>query len=144
MAARKQYTAIVAGGAFALAALILASPSAGGSAQDNIARIRAGDRLHIRASSLPGNPINGVYKVEPSGKVPLGGPYGRFQITGLTPEDAEAKIRSHLAATLKDPQVSLTWYDPVAHGNKELLERVTKLEMQVEALQATLAKRKSP
>lgn len=144
MAAGKQSTAIVIGGAFALAALFFASPGAGGFGQDNIARIRAGDRLHIRASSLPDNPINGVFKVEPSGKVPLGGPYGRVQVAGLTPEEAEAKIRSHLAATIKDPQVSLTWYDPVAHGDRELLERVARLEKQVESLQAALAKRKSP
>src|SRR5437868_5941532 len=60
MAARKQQTAIVTSGAFALAALFIVSPGSGSYAQDNIARIRAGDRLHIRVSpALPGDPING-------------------------------------------------------------------------------------
>jgi hypothetical protein len=115
-----------------------------GFAGDKTARIRAGDRLHIRASSLPDHPINGVYKVEPSGKVPLGGPYGRVQIKGMTLEEAEAKVRNQVASMIKDPQVSLTWYDPIAHGNPELLERVTKLEKQVEVIRAALAKHGSP
>ncbi len=153
---------IVAGAAIAWAALFLASAGADDSAPDNIARIRAGDRLFLQVNTtLPGNPINGVYRVEPSGKVPLGPGYGRVQVSGLTPEQAEVKVREHLATIIKDPQVSLTWYDPVAHGSRrqgqapadrqpagaeahrpqagdghvrDLLDRVSKLEREMEKL----------
>jgi hypothetical protein len=89
-------------------------------AKDSTGRIQIGDRLYIRVlNTLVGNPINGGYRVEPSGKVPLGPSYGRVQVNGLTPEEAEVKIRDHLAAMLRDPQVSLTWYDPVVHGTRQ-------------------------
>jgi RNA polymerase sigma factor (sigma-70 family) len=87
-------------------------------------RIQVGDRLYIRAlNTLPGNPINGGFRVEPSGKVPLGPFYGRVQVSGLTPEEAEAKIKDHLAHLIGDPEVSLTWYDPVVHGTRQAPEK---------------------
>jgi len=92
------------------------------STVDSIGRIKVGDRLYIRVpDALPNNPIQGGYRVEPSGKVPLGPSYGRVAVSGLTPEEAEAKIRDHLARLLRDrdPQVSVTWYDPVVHGTRQ-------------------------
>jgi RNA polymerase sigma factor (sigma-70 family) len=92
-------------------------PGAPKGAQDTTIRIAGGARLYIQASNtLPDNPIKGVYQVEPSGKVALGPAYGRVQVTGLTPEEAEVKIRDHLSAVIREPQVLVTWYDPVAHG----------------------------
>jgi protein involved in polysaccharide export with SLBB domain len=128
-----------------LAGLFLAPAGAEVCARDNIARIRAGDRLYLHViDALPGNPIKGVYQVEPSGKLPLGPVYGRVEVTGLTPEEAEKKVRDHLAAILKDPMILLTWYDPVAHGSRDLSDRVTKLEREVEELRTALTKRGSP
>jgi protein involved in polysaccharide export with SLBB domain len=127
-----------------LATLFLALASADDSAKDNIARIRAGDRLYVHATKgLPNSPIaiKGVYKVEPSGKLPLGPGYERVQVTGLTPEEAEVKVRDSLAKFINKPSVSLTWYDPVAHGTLDLLDRVTKLEREVVELQTMLTKR---
>lgn len=92
------------------------------------AHIRVGDRLYVHvADTLPNQPIKGVYKVEPSGKVPLGA-YGRVLVAGLTPEAAEARVREHLASIIKNPSVSLTWYDPIAHGEQARTDRVTKQE----------------
>jgi hypothetical protein len=119
MTIRMCHAATIACGTVALAALWLAPAGADDSAKDNIARIRAGDRLYLEVSdTLPGRPIKGVYQVEPSGKLPLGPGQGRVQVNGLTPEEAEVKVRDHLAKTIKDPAVLLTWHDPVAHETR--------------------------
>ncbi len=95
------------------------APSLGGTG-----RIKVGDRLYIRVlNALSDNPIHGGYRVEPSGKVPLGPTYGRVLVSGLTPEEAEGKIRDHLAKLLRNPQVSVTWYDPVVHGSRREAEK---------------------
>jgi RNA polymerase sigma factor (sigma-70 family) len=93
-------------------------------AADNTVRIQPGDRLYVRvADTFPGNDINGGFRVEPSGKVPLGPRYGRAQVSGLTPEEAEIRVRDHLKSLLHDPQVSLTWYDSVVHGARQAGDR---------------------
>ena len=122
---------------FLAAFLLWAGAASSNAATDNVARIRAGDLLYIQSdSTLPGNPIGGVFKVEPSGKVPLGPVYGRVEVSGLTPEEAEDRVREHLAKTIKNPHVLLTWYDPIAHGSRDLAERVQRLEKQLKNLQA--------
>jgi protein involved in polysaccharide export with SLBB domain len=133
----------VAGAAAALAIswAVLAAPGADGPAKADPSKIKAGDRLSIKASStLPDQPINGLYLVEPSGKVALGPVYGRIAIAGLTLEDAEAHVRDQLARLIKEPQVSITLYDPVIHGGGEacLSDRVSKLEKEVRELRDTV------
>jgi hypothetical protein len=132
-----------AGGVAALTVgwLVLSAPGADAPAKSG--QIKAGDRLSIQAAnSLPNQPINGIYLVEPSGKVALGPIYGRVSVAGLDPEEAEARVRDHLTKLLKDPVVSITWYDPVIHGGGEaaLSDRVAKLEREVRELRDTVDK----
>src|SRR5262249_38502403 len=101
-----------------LAALVafaaLPCASRGQGATDKEDRIQPGDRLNIHATNtLPGGPIQGVFRVEPSGKVALGPHYGRLQIKGQTLEEAEAAIHKHLQHFLREPAVSVTRYDPL-------------------------------
>ena len=56
-----------------------------------------------------------MYQVEKSGKVALGPMYGRVQVNGLTLEKAEAAARDHLKTVLRDPNASLTRYNPVTN-----------------------------
>jgi protein involved in polysaccharide export with SLBB domain len=137
----------VAGGAAALAILlvVLTSLGADGPEKSNAAQIRVGDRLFVQVvDALPKQPIKGVYPVELSGKLPLGFSYGRIQVVGLTPEAAEVRVREHLAMVLKDPVVSLTWYDPIAHGEPALRDRVTKLERELVELREAVEKLRKP
>jgi len=136
--------ALVCGSA-ALATLLfsLAAPGADEPAKRDTGRIRASDRLYLHvATEQGGEPIKGVYRVEPSGKVPLGF-YGRVQVAGLTPEDAEVKVREHLEKLENGPfrpRVSLTWYDPVVHGKPALHDRVARLEKEVGELRDAVEK----
>jgi RNA polymerase sigma factor (sigma-70 family) len=101
-------------------------------------KIRPGDDLFIHALDvLVGDPLQGVFRVEESGKVALGPYYGRVLVQGLTVEEAEAAVRDHLAKTVDNPQVSLTRYTPVAAPDLE--RRVRRLEQEVRALQAAVA-----
>jgi RNA polymerase sigma factor (sigma-70 family) len=109
--------------------------------------IRPGDRLRIQATELlPDRPIDGVFRVEPRGTVALGAGYRRVQVKGLSLEEAEAKIRTHLAGLVRAAEVSVTRYDPVpATGEEDLEKRVRQLEKEVRNLRATverLAKQK--
>src|SRR5690348_2954682 len=113
-----RFLMLVGGAAcLALLALALAAPGADEPVKGATAKIRAGDRLYIQVdNALPYRPIGGVYRVEPSGKVPLGPAYGRALVAGLTLEEAEAKVGDHLKRVIARPMLSVTWYDPVAHG----------------------------
>lgn len=77
--------------------------------------IKPGDLLFIDAfGTLRDQPIQGVYLVEPAGTVPLGPPYGRAKVQGLTLEAAEQAIRKKLREVLAKPAVSVTlagWMD---------------------------------
>lgn len=142
MTTRMVRSSIVAGGATVLAVFLvgLTTLGADGPAK-NEAQIRVGDRLFLQVGDvLPNQPIKGVYRVEYSGKLPLGYSYGRVEVAGLTPEAAETRIRDQLKAIVKNPVVSLTWYDPVAHGAPGLTERVTKLEKEVTELRGLVDK----
>jgi RNA polymerase sigma factor (sigma-70 family) len=102
--------------------------------------IEPGQRLQIQASgTLPTEPIDGFYRVEPTGTVALGPTYGRVQVNGQTLEEAEQTIRKHLTRFLRDPRVSVTSYDPLADEPLRALEwRVRQLEDDVRKLQATV------
>ncbi len=60
------------------------------------------------ANTLPDQPIDGVYRVEPLGTVPLPPAYGRVEIDGLSLVQAEAAIANHLREVLLNPEVSVT------------------------------------
>jgi protein involved in polysaccharide export with SLBB domain len=147
MTTRMHRSMIVAGGTAALAIflIVLTTPGADGPAKSDGAQIRAGDRLFLHVvDALPKQPIKGVYRVELSGKVPLGFVYGRVQVAGLTPEAAEKRVQEQLATLIKNPVVSLAWYDPVAHGEPALRERVSKLESELAELRAAVEKLRKP
>ena len=58
--------------------------------------------------TLPDEPINGPFRVEPGGMVNLGYGYGSVQIGGMTPEQAQDVIRTKLSERLREPRVSVT------------------------------------
>lgn len=69
-------------------------------------RIEPGDRIEIR--TLPDAGLDGTYRVENSGKVPLGPAYGRLTLAGVTLESAEAKLKKHLSKILNEvPRVQI-------------------------------------
>jgi hypothetical protein len=105
-------------------------------APDKADRIRPGDLLKIDvANTLPLEPINGIFRVEPSGKVALGPKYGRADVKGLTLEEAEAAIDKHLATVLREPHASVTRPVPEA-PTRELERRVGLLEKEVRDLRS--------
>lgn len=72
-------------------------------------KIAAGDIVLIRVlGAMPDAPIDDLFRVEPSGKVPLGPQYGRVAIAGLTFEEAETALTRHLAERLQNPVVQVT------------------------------------
>lgn len=105
--------------------------------------IRPGDRLRIEAApTLPGAPLHGVYRVEPSGKVPLGPAYGRVPIGGKTLEEAEKIVQGHLLTVLKEVKVQITRYDPELRPSRMMIEalerRIEKLEKEVQRLRSAV------
>jgi protein involved in polysaccharide export with SLBB domain len=99
-------------------------------------KIQAGDRLFLRVlSTVKDQPIVGIYRVEPSGKLPLGFSYGRVEVVGSTPEEAESRIKKHLSELLAlPPVVSVTRYDPIVHGEPELRTKIERLERELKEL----------
>ena len=78
--------------------------------------IRPLDVLMIRCDGTPsGWPIDGMFLVEPGGQVSLGPLYGRVDLMGQSPEQAEATVRKHLAETLARPVVQVT---PFGHATR--------------------------
>ena len=67
------------------------------------------DSLGIRVTeTIPEQPIQGIYAVEPNGKVNLGFNYGSVFVQGMTIEQATVAIETHLKKALKPPfQVSV-------------------------------------
>ena len=71
--------------------------------------IRPGDVLLVRAAgTMPQEPIDGLFAVEPGGTVPLLPMYSRAQVSGLTLETAETAIKQQLELTLARPDVAVT------------------------------------
>jgi protein involved in polysaccharide export with SLBB domain len=128
----------------ALLALLACAPWAGSQATKEAQKadlIQPGDRLHIHATStLPDLPIQGVFRVEPSGQVALGPVYGRVQIKGLTLEQAETVIGRRLGEIVRNAAVCVTRYDPLPRGHD--LERQEALERRVRRLEKELAELK--
>lgn len=107
-------------------------------------RIRAGDLLTIRAvgNLIPDRPLNGVHRVEGSGKVALPG-YGRVLIKGLTLEEAEAAIHKHMGTMIKEPP-AISVARPIP-ADPALEPRVERLEKEVRELRVLIEEmRKKP
>jgi uncharacterized protein (TIGR03067 family) len=77
--------------------------------------ILPGDSLLISAvGTIPNDPIDGIYIVEPAGTVALGPAYGRASVKGLSLVEAEGAIAKELKKILLQPEVSVTlagWVD---------------------------------
>jgi RNA polymerase sigma factor (sigma-70 family) len=102
-------------------------------------RIKPGDRLRILIpNGVPGTSNDGVFLVEPSGKIALDPAYGgRVEIGSVSLEEAEAIIRKHLEEKvgLKRPMPQVTRYDPMNDDS-----RVAALEARVKVLEIALSK----
>ena len=67
------------------------------------------DALQVRVvGTVPDQPIDGCFLVESTGTLALGPIYGRVQVKGLTPEEAETAIRKKLTEILTKPEVQVT------------------------------------
>ncbi|MGD9127974.1 MAG: polysaccharide biosynthesis/export family protein, partial [Planctomycetia bacterium] len=65
-------------------------------------RIRLGELLFVNvAGTLPDQPIQDVYLVEPDGTIALGPAYGRVKVQGLTLQKIEAAIQKKLKTILQ-------------------------------------------
>jgi len=72
-------------------------------------RLRPLDALQLSVEgTLPEQPINGIFIVEPSGLISLGPGYGKAMVGNLPLEEAAEMIESQLKRVLRSPQVSLT------------------------------------
>jgi hypothetical protein len=72
-------------------------------------RLEPLDQVAIRASGvIPNEPIEGIYGIEPDGKINLGLTYGAVSVEGLTVEEARTAIENHLKVTFTSPKVSVT------------------------------------
>ncbi len=72
-------------------------------------RLRPLDALQLSVEgTLPEQPINGIFIVEPSGLVALGPGYGKAMVANLPLEEAAEMIESQLKRVLRNPQISLT------------------------------------
>jgi polysaccharide export outer membrane protein len=71
--------------------------------------VQALDVLLLRATgTLPNQPIEGAYTVTPDGRVNLGFSYGSCQVRGLSLDQVEQTIRTHLSKTLGNPQIAIS------------------------------------
>lgn len=69
------------------------------------------DVLQVTASpnsTLIDQPINGNFSVDPSGNLDLGPAYGRVHVADLTIEAAIGRIKRHLSAIVREPEISIT------------------------------------
>jgi polysaccharide export outer membrane protein len=72
-------------------------------------RLRPLDALQLNVEgTLPEQPINGIFIVEPSGLIALGPGYGKAMVGNLALEEAAEMIESQLKRVLRNPQVSLS------------------------------------
>jgi RNA polymerase sigma factor (sigma-70 family) len=112
------------------------------AAPDKSDRIQVGELLSMHVlGAFPEAPIQGLFKVEASGKVALGPPYGRVDIKGLSLEEAEAAVKKHLEKLMKRVDVSLTRALPAIAGtgtDRKLEQRVQQLEKEVRALRSAI------
>jgi beta-lactamase regulating signal transducer with metallopeptidase domain/protein involved in polysaccharide export with SLBB domain len=72
--------------------------------------VSPGDLLLVRVlGTIIDQPIDAIYKVEPTGTVALGPAYGRAKVQGLTVEEATKAIQKKLSEVLKKPDVLVTF-----------------------------------
>jgi polysaccharide export outer membrane protein len=72
-------------------------------------RLRPLDSLQLSVEgTLPEQPINGIFVVEPSGLISLGPGYGKAMVGNMPLEEAAELIESQLKRVLRNPQVSLS------------------------------------
>jgi protein involved in polysaccharide export with SLBB domain len=57
--------------------------------------------------TLPNAPIMGQYVISPEGMLSLGYNYGAVRVGGLTLDQAQTAIRTHLSKILRNPQVTM-------------------------------------
>jgi polysaccharide export outer membrane protein len=71
-------------------------------------RVEPLEVLRIQVSeTLPNQPISGEFVVSPEGTINLGFNYGTVRVAGMTVDQIQATIRSHLGMILRNPQVSV-------------------------------------
>lgn len=58
-------------------------------------------------NTLEGEPITGLFPVEPDGMITLGGRYKSVKVAGLTLAEAKAAVQKHLEGILKEPKVTI-------------------------------------
>jgi polysaccharide biosynthesis/export protein len=64
--------------------------------------LEPGDVLRIEVDeTLPGEPISGLYQVDPTGFVTLGRPYGSVRVAGMTLTQARAAVTAQLKRAIK-------------------------------------------
>jgi polysaccharide export outer membrane protein len=69
-------------------------------------RVEPLEVLFIKVSeTLPKQPIEGPFVISPEGTINLGYGYGTVRVGGLTVDQIQAVIRSHLSSVLNNPQV---------------------------------------
>ncbi len=72
-------------------------------------KVETFDVLLIRvAGAFPDQPIDDAYSVDADGSLNFGPTYGRVQVIGLTLEESQDAIRTHLAQLLSDVEVSVS------------------------------------
>jgi polysaccharide export outer membrane protein len=72
-------------------------------------KIQPGDSLLVQlADVLPGEPVSGVFSVEPEGTINLGPSYGSYQVAGLTLAQARVALERQLRQTYKDARATLS------------------------------------
>jgi polysaccharide export outer membrane protein len=82
-------------------------------------RIAPLDTLIIQVpGAFPGDPIGGVYPVDPSGTVNLGLAYGSVSVVGMTLEQAKAAVEAHLKPIIKENK------SVVALGRSRALQQI--------------------
>ncbi len=71
-------------------------------------RLEAMEVLQIEVSdTLPGQAIKGLFMISPEGTLNLGFNYGTVRVGGLTVDQTQAAIKSHLSSILKSPTVNV-------------------------------------
>lgn len=72
-------------------------------------RVQPMDALFIQVTgTLEGNPIRGMYFVDPDGTANLGLGYGTVRVVGKTISEAKAAVQEHLSKILKKPEVQVS------------------------------------
>ncbi len=81
--------------------------------------LSSGDSVKVIATGVyPDQPIDDVYRIEPTGAIALGPIYGRIKIAGLTPIEAEQKVQKLLETILTDVRVQITLYQKAVNKNQ--------------------------